>query len=385
MNGKLTLSFAVATFIAAIAALFFISEVRNRLTRVERELAAPASTSHAAPPATAASPAGDAPGEGQPPSATGTDRQKLDWLIQKLDEVDTRVYEGIVDLEQTLYEIKRQVDTVQGVSRRVLDGLRQSGNFKGFVSSLPEPRKPLTIEQRKEYKAEAARFGFQVEEGRVTARGLLNGAQDKAYPIEYFMTRFPDAGHETLVHLMGKATIEEFKEPPFPDLTGLCTAFYKGLLAAGFQQGEGSHYERDPTGPDDVPPWVLATGDTVHVYVRWQEDGQTKLARASDWVIDPTTKSPLPEDCFRFTGSMRVEKRETGDEMLLAEGNGFLMSVYPDRSALIEVALASARNNNYIYNWSRLPKHDDTKPFYIDLIFSKTPLTMEDTKQAAAK
>ncbi len=381
MNGKLTLSFAVATFIAALAALFFISEVRNRLTRVERELAGSAGPEHTptAPRSARDAPHGTTAEDGtaedeEDPLATRDVGKKLDWLINKLEEVDTRVYEGVVDLEQTLYQLKRQVDTVQGVTRRMLDGLRQSGDFEGFVSSLPEPHKPLTIEQRKAYKAEAARFGIEVEEGRVTARGLLNGAQDKAYPIEYFMTRFPEAGHETLVHLMGKAKLEEFQEPPFPDLAGLCTAFYKAMLAAGFQQGEGSHFEREPTGPDDIPPWVLATGDPVHVYVRYEEDGHTKVSRASDWVIDPATKSPLPEDCFRFTGSMRVEQRETGDEMLLAEGRGFLMSVYPDRAALIEVALPSARNNNYLYNWSRLPKHDGGKPFYVDLIFSKTPI-----------
>ncbi len=370
MNGKLTLSFTVATFVAAIGALFFLSEVRNRLSRVEREVAA---APVAAPPADLPADAPAADGKG--PLQTKDLRKKLDWLIEKLEEVDTRVYEGVVDLEQTLYQQKRQLDNIQRVTKRILEGLRASGDFQGFVSSLPEPKKPLTIEQRKEYKAEAQRFGIEVEDGRVTARGLLNGAQDKAYPIEYFMTRFPDAGHETLVHLMGTAKLEEFQEPPFPDLAGLCTAFYKAMLAAGFEQGEGSHFAREPTGPDDVPPWVLATGDTVYVYVRYEEKGETKLARASDWIIDPATKSPLPADAFKFTGSLRVEHRETGDEMLLAEGRGFLMSVYPDRAAMIEVALESARSNNYLYNWSRLPKHDGEKPFYIDLIFSKTPLT----------
>lgn len=377
MNGKLTLSFTVATFIAAIGLLFFLSEVRNRLTTVERQLDA-----RPAPEAAVQRPA---PRDIEPDAAPSADSEnpletkdvgkKLNWLIEKLEEVDTRVYEGVVDLESEMYQLKRQIDRIQVVTKRILNGLRKSGDFDGFDSSLPEPKKALTIEQRKEYKAEAARFGIEVEDGKVVARGLLNGAQDKAYPIEYFMTRFPDAGHETLVHLIGTAKMEEFEEPPFPNLAGLCTALYKALLAAGFEQGEGSHYERPPEGPDDVPPWILATGDTVYVYVRYEEDGETKLARASDWVVDPATKSPLPEDCFKFTGSLRVEHRETGDEMLLAEARGFLMSVYPDRAALIEVALESARRNNYLYNWSRLPKHDGSKPFYVDLVFSKTPLT----------
>ena len=35
---------------------------------------------------------------------------------------------------------------------------------------------------------------------------------------------------------------------------------------------------------------------------------------------------------------------------------------------------AYKENNNYQYNWSRLPKHAEGEPFYMDVIFSKTPL-----------
>ena len=42
MNGKLTLSFSVATFIAALAAMYFLSEVRVRLSRVENQTLAAA-------------------------------------------------------------------------------------------------------------------------------------------------------------------------------------------------------------------------------------------------------------------------------------------------------------------------------------------------------
>ena len=40
MHGKLTLSFTLATFIAAIGLLFFLSDVRKRLVKVERDLMA---------------------------------------------------------------------------------------------------------------------------------------------------------------------------------------------------------------------------------------------------------------------------------------------------------------------------------------------------------
>jgi hypothetical protein len=382
MNGKLTLSFSIATFIAAIGVLFFLADLRTRVQRLEREQQAPA----AAPTETASKPAGskqkDAKGasttdvgDGADPLASKDPKAKLDWLVKKLDAVDTRVYEGIVDLESELYQQKRDIGKVNLVVHRILDGLRKSGDYAGFKSSLPEPHKALTPQQRKEYVTEAARWGIHVKEGEVTARGLLNGAQDRKMPIEYFMTRFPENGHETLVHLIGNTDVEEFAEPPYPDLHGLVTALYKALLAAGFQQGQGSHPARAPKTPGEQVPWVLPSGDTVYLYTRWKDaDGKTHLARASDWVIDPATGKPLPEDCFKFTGSMRVEQRETGDEMLLAEARGFIASVYPDQAAMIEVAIDSASNDNYRYNWSALPKHDGNKPFYVDLIFRKTPL-----------
>ena len=162
-----------------------------------------------------------------------------------------------------------------------------------------------------------------------------------------------------------------------PNLEGLSTALYKAMLAAGFNEGEGSH--PDPESPDPrAPRWVLATGDTVYVYVRYEVDGQPRLSRATDWVVDPATGTVLPEDSFKFTGSLRIEHPDTGEEMLLAEPRGLLVSVFPDRSALIEVALNTAVNNNYQYNWARLPPFKGDGFFYVDLIFSKKPLTLKE-------
>jgi hypothetical protein len=298
---------------------------------------------------------------------------KLDWLIAKIEEMDGTAYDYYNDLAQEQYQLKRAVAQLKTAVLRILQGLRDSGDFPGLAPPLPAHKEPLTAETAKAFQEAAESFGIQVEPGRVTARGLLNAAQDKAYPIEYFMTRFPDAGHETLVHLIGTARIEDFAEPPYPSLEGLPTALYKALRAAGFEEGRGSHPDEDSPDPR-APRWVLATGDTVYIYVKYTEDGQPRTVRATDWVIDPKTGTTLPEDCFKFTGSVRIEHPDTGEEMLLAEPRGFLVSVFPDPAALVEVALESAVNNNYEYNWSRLPRHEPGKPFYVDLVFSKTPL-----------
>ena len=369
MHGKLTLSFTVATFIAAIGLLFFLSEVRQRLAKVERDLQARE--------AVEAQPKRPAAGT-EDPLATKDVQKKLDWMIEKLEEVHTQVYEGVIDLESEMYQVRQDLGRVKIRVSRILEGLRESGDFSGFQSSLPEPKKPLTMEQRKAYKAEAEAWGIKVKDGVVVARGLLNGEQDRAYPIEYFMTRYPEAGHETLVHLLGNASLEDWAEPPFPNLTGLVTALYKGLLAAGFTEGKFSHPEREAKEPFEQVPWVLATGDSVYMYVRWKDaDGKLAFARATDWMLDPKTEAVLPEDCFKFTGSLRVEHRETGDEMLLSEARGFVVSAYPDRAALIEVALQSVIGGHLAYNWSRLPKHEEGKPFYVDLVFAREPLTQE--------
>ena len=373
MNGKLTLSFSVATFIAALAAMYFLSEVRVRLGRLETRQTRLEDAS--AEPAKGLPGAGTANTEGGPipPLDTKDPIVKLDWIINHVEELDTRVYDGVISLEAELFQMQRKVDKLQVMTRRMLDGLRATGQFEGLASTLPEPETPLTEAQIKTYTEEAKKFAIEVEPGKVTCRALLNGEQDKAYPIEYFMTRFPDAGHETLVHLLGTHKLEEWQEPPYPSLEGLPSALYKALLVAGFEQGKGTHPEKEPK-PGEPINWILATGETVYIYLRWEEDGVEKMARATDWVIDPETGTVLPEDCFRFTGSWRVENTITGDEMLLAEARGFLVSVYPDRAAMVEVALRSASNNNYQYNWSRLPKHEEGKAFYMDVIFSKTPL-----------
>jgi hypothetical protein len=195
-------------------------------------------------------------------------------------------------------------------------------------------------------------------------------------PIEYFVTRYPEASHETLVHVLGNLEFESLREEPYRALEGIATALYKAMVVAGFREGEPSH--PDPDSDPKQPKWILATGDTVYVYVRYERDGKTHLARATDWVLeDPESGPTLPEDCFRFTGSLRGENPDTGDEFLAAEQMGLLVSVWPNPRALVEIALESSLKNNYTYNFARIPKFAEGQPPYLDLVFSRTPMEPE--------
>jgi hypothetical protein len=216
---------------------------------------------------------------------------------------------------------------------------------------LPEPGRPPTADTLARYRQEAEAAAVTVADGRVEVRGFLNMSPNRSMPIEYFVTRWPESGHETLVHVVGGTDVADLT----PDrLKGLPTAIYKGLLAAGFAQGEGSRVER---GEDkDKPVWVPPTGDPVYVGVRYSLGGKTHVARATDWVGDPSTGRVLPEDAFRFTGSRRVEDPDTGDHALASEEGGLIVSVYPSVNAIVEIVVPSSFTNSYDYNYMRIPK-----------------------------
>ncbi len=234
----------------------------------------------------------------------------------------TTTYDYYSDVSNDLFALKREVRHLKNTLRQIVQGL---GSGPGGVSKigwgLVAKEAPLGGETIAAYAKAAEEFGIQVEPGRVTVRGFLNLAPNTNMPIEYFITRFPESSHETLVHLIGNRELSDLAENPYLGLKGLATALYKAMVAAGFEEGQPMH--PDPDSPDRRNPrWILGTGDTVYVGVRYEIDGKTHVARATDWVLDPIAESVLAPDCFRFTGSARGEDPDTGDEVLRAELHG---------------------------------------------------------------
>lgn len=382
-QGRVLLSFTVATFIAALAAVWVLADVRRRVGDLEQRRAeGPARAATPAPREPGARggfpPPKAAPAEGEEdPRASKDPLVKLDHLIAQLDELDDEQYDTYNDITSDLMAIKREIRQLKSTVRNVARAMQQS--LPGGLSlswGLAEEGAELATPALDAYVKDAQRHGMVVEPGRVTARALLNLSPNKQMPIEYFITRFPESGHETLVHLMGARDLADLERDPLGGLRGLGTALYKALVAAGFREGQGSR--PDPTAPDPrSAKWLLPTGDTVYLYVRYQHGGRTHLARATDWVLDPSTGTVLPEDCFRFTGSLRVEDPESGEDMLAAELGGLLVSVWQNAHALLEVALDSSVHNDYQYNAPRIPKPEGEGPLMLDLIFSRTKLEPE--------
>jgi hypothetical protein len=374
MAGKLALSFALAALIVAIGGFFAVlgrlDDLRERVDARDRGGAARTDTVRRDDDLPFEEASEEEPGPGDDPA------RQIAWLVEAVQRVQDDAYDYYSDTSSDLHALKREVGKIEGMLRKVVQGITGPGTaFPGVGWGLAARGEPLDDQVRQAYRAEAERHGVMVEEGRVTVRGFLNLSPDATMPIEYYMTRYPVLGHETLVHVVGKRSFEEIQEDPWGALQGLPTAIYKGMIVAGFREGEAAH--PDPESDPRNPTWVLATGDVVHVYARWDEEDGPRLAPASDWVIeDPESGATIPPGSFRFTGSQRAEDRETGEEVLTAELSGVVVSVWPSRSALVEVALESALTNSYAYNFSKIPKHRAEGPRYLDIVFSKTPLAL---------
>ena len=286
MPAKLLLSFAVATFIAALASVWVLAEVRRpggvagglrrhpargrpggavRRPRLHgpQGPACPGARPRGEPgapfPAPRAAPAGaeDVPPSGEAPSPLESRDPlvKLDHLIKKADELSNDAYDvATTTYSGDLMALKREMRQLKAMLATVLQGLAAGRPGAGLSLGwgLPPRGAPLDGAKAKAFVEEADRHGIAVEAGRVTAKAMLNISPNKQMPIEYFITRFPESGHETLVHLVGSRTMDDLAKDPVGGLRGLGTALYKALLAAGFHEGEGSRPDPDSTDPEET-------------------------------------------------------------------------------------------------------------------------------------
>jgi hypothetical protein len=372
MYAKLALSFSI-TAVILVAGGFLATLLR--LNALEDQIVGqrpPAGRPVGLVPAPPAAPARPETPEAGDPKTMDT-KGELDWIVDKLQQLDDDIYGNQVDDGKEFYDIQTGLRQVKAILRRIIQGLGDGATGHVQIGwGLAPKGAPLDEATMRAYKKEAETFGITVKEGEVRVRGLLNFSPKVEMPIEYFVTRYPIAGHETLVHLLGNREIPGPDENPYTALQGLATALYKGMLAAGFQPGDPSHPVPD-SDPHD-PEWALATGDAVYLGVRYQHGDHDNVALATDWVIDPQADSVLPPNAFRFTGSVRSEDPDTGEDMLTAESGGLIVSVWPSPTALVEVALESSLKNDYTYNFARIPKGEGDGPLFLELIFSKTPI-----------
>ena len=278
----------------------------------------------------------------------------LGSIEKNLSKLSDDAYEQYSEMMGDLHELKRTSKQLLAAVKGLAQAVAKPGQPIGTWTLAPPVTATTTPtpEVLAAYRDAAIASGVKISPGRVEVRGFLNMSPNAAMPIEYFVTRWPESGHETLVHVLGPFVMNEELTPD--RLKGVITGVYKGLVVAGFVEGQNAGYEAGQN--PEKPTWVPPTGDTVYVGVRYSLHGKIHVARATDWVIDPASRTVLAPDCFRFAGSRRQEDYDSGDEMLTSEAGGLLVSVYRNPTSMIEIAAPSNLNDNYRYNNARIPK-----------------------------
>jgi hypothetical protein len=110
---------------------------------------------------------------------------------------------------------------------------------------------------------------------------------------------------------------------------------HAGLLAAGAKTGKPVRFD---------PKYEPASGDVIQIFILWRnEKGESKQAKAQDWVKNARTEKALEYD-WVFAGSGFWKDEETGKEHYKANGGDFIcVSNFP--SAMLDLPIESSQAN----------------------------------------
>ena len=212
-------------------------------------------------------------------------------LNRKVGKLGDDLYDYYTEIMGDLNEIKRSSKQAHAATRSVLQALAKEGQPLGTWGLAP-PGDALAEPALADYRKHAEMFGVRVAPGVVEVRGFLNMSPWTTMPIEYFVTRWPESGHETLLHVLGPRARRRSLTPD--RLKGLVTAIYKGLVARGLRAGR-PHSRFDPPAPATrtsragwPPP---ATSSTSASATRCA--ARSHVARATDWVDRPVDERPV--------------------------------------------------------------------------------------------
>lgn len=97
--------------------------------------------------------------------------------------------------------------------------------------------------------------------------------------------------------------------------------FQVGLILLDLNFGRNIRYQGDPETP---------RGDSVEIYVEWQDQGDVKKYRAEELVFNKATDSTLAPGHWVFTGSTVI------NGIFMAEREGSLIATYHDPFTIID-------------------------------------------------
>jgi len=114
------------------------------------------------------------------------------------------------------------------------------------------------------------------------------------------------------------------------------------MLLLGLNSGKGVSVQGDTTKP---------TGDSVNVFINWEENGKHIEHQAEEFVWDITHSQPMQKHSWIFTGS------EIINGMFMADQERSLLTTYRDPFTIIDNPLAGGTDDTvYRVNEKLIPK-----------------------------
>ena len=160
--------------------------------------------------------------------------------------------------------------------------------------------------------------------------------------LEYFAVLKGGKEHEALISVVGNLAEEERRPRDFG------AKLNNAIQALGFQRGRPIRFTPNGTRP--------AEGETMYLFIEWQEDGETVLARAEDLVWDRIRDVAMPRDSWVYVGSSWVEGENPGELVFAADLTAELAATYSAVNTIVDNIAPGAQDDTvFLVATPRIP------------------------------
>ncbi len=227
------------------------------------------------------------------------------------------------------------------------------GELKGAVEmSMGEnldsgPPQPPPLDWTEPALYEAARKGAETvgvtlgnDEVRIPAKLVMREGL-----LEYFAVLKGGKEHEALVGLVGNTPADERRPPEF------AAKLNNAIQALGFTRGRPIRLTARGTSP--------AEGEPIYLFVEWEADGETHLARAEDLIWNRVENRPMQRGRWVYVGSSFVED-EPGSVVFAADLTAEFAATYSSMTTIVDNITAGAADDTvFIAATPRIPEITD--------------------------
>lgn len=126
------------------------------------------------------------------------------------------------------------------------------------------------------------------------------------------------------------------------------------LLLLGLEYGDNLQYQGDPNTPQ---------GDSVEVWVNWQQPGSEHYVRGEDLIYNLVSKKTMDHTHWIFSGS------RISNGVFMADVEGSILTTYHDPNTILDNPLPGGGNDElYVVNQDLVPPKDTPVEVIINAI-----------------